>query len=161
MATWNQTAGWSSGSLYFDGTTSGRNQFFFQGDNMSIPPLRGRVNLDLVASTSASGMCGSIANPTTEELFVESVIVNVDTASSSCCGLSLGIATADSSSASNIANQTVDCTTAGLTGLNSSGTFPVSWNSSSFFTMYYASTAGGVASLVGDVSVFYVAVPNT
>ena len=111
--------------------------------------------------TAIAGVIGSVANPTTEELFVESVIVNIDTASSSSCCLSLGIATAASSSASNIANQTIGCSTAGLLMLNSSGTFPVSWNATSYFTIYHVSSSGIPFTVVGDVSVFYVAVPNT
>jgi hypothetical protein len=69
--------------------------------------------------------------------------------------LSLGIATADSSSASNICDATVEATTAGLVLLNSSGTFPIVWNATSYLTCYVTSSSDGSAGLDGTVSAFY------
>ena len=163
MTVWKQTAGWSSGSLYFEGSTSGRELFYFDGDNVSIPPLRGRINMDIVAAgaTDGGGVVNSVANPTTETLWVESAIISIETASSSSSFLSLGIATAASSSASNIADATVECTTAGLVLLNSSGTFPIAWNATSYLTAYVASSSDGVMGLDGVVSVFYVSAVTT
>ena len=163
MTVWKQTAGWSSGSLYFEGSTSGRELFFFDGDNVSVPPLRGRINMDIVASgaTAGGGVVNSVANPTTETLWVESAIISIETASSSSSVLSLGIATAANSSASNIADATVECTTAGLVLLNSSGTFPIAWNATSYLTAYVASSSDGVMGLDGVVSVFYVSSHTT
>ncbi len=166
MTVWKQTAGWSSGSLYFEGSTSGRELFYFDGDNVSVPPLRGRINMDIVASgaTAGGGVVNSVANPTTETLWVESAIIYIETASSSSSFLSLQIATADSSSGggSNIlADATVECTTAGLVLLNSSGTFPIAWNATSYLTAYVASSSDGVMGLDGVVSVFYVSAVTT
>jgi len=161
MATWNQTAGWSSGSLYFEGSTSGRELFRFDKDNITIPPLRGRVNMDITPTALSGGaVVGSVANPTTEEVWVESVIVNIDTASSSSSLLSIGIATAASSSASNIANATVGCSTAGLVALNSSLLFPVAWNATSYLTLYVTSSSS-FAVLDGNISAFYITAVNT
>lgn len=163
MTVWEQTAGWSSGSLYFEGSTSGRELLFFDGDNLSAPPLRGRINMDLtyLGSSDGGGVINSVANPTTETLWVTDCIIYVETASSSSSFLSLGIATADSSSASNIANATVECTTAGLVQLNSSGTFPISWNATSYLTAYVTSSSDGSVGLDGVVSVFYVSSHTT
>lgn len=161
MATYNQTAGWSTNSFWIDGTTSGRNILFAAGDNISAPPLMGRINGDFSTPTSTQTVIVNLANPTTEELFVEKVIFNIDTASSSSCCLSCGIATASASSASNIADQTIGCSTAGLIMCNSSATLPVSWLSTGYFTVFALSSSGTPAALVGDVSVFYCAVPNT
>jgi hypothetical protein len=161
MAVWNQAAGWSSGSLAIEGSTSGRELLRFDKDNITIPPLRGRVNVDITPTALSGGaVVGSVANPTTEELWVEGIIVNIDTASSSSSLLSIGIATADSSSASNIANATVGCSTAGLLALNSSNAFPVAWNATSFLTLYVTSSSS-FAVLDGNVTAFYVAATNT
>src|SRR5574343_618561 len=159
--TWKQTAGFSSGSLFIDGATSDRERLFFDGDNVSAPPLRGRIDMDLGTCSSQKTVIASVGNPTTEELWVEKVIVNIDTASSSSCALSMGIATADSSSASNCAEATVACSTAGLLGLNSSGTFPVAWNATSYFTITAVTSSGIPLAVVGDVSVFYVSAVTT
>lgn len=155
---WSQTAGWTStanADFWIHGTTSAREIMFADGDNLSIPPLLGRVNMDLAVMSSQVSVLASVANPTTEELWVEKVIINIDTASSSSMCLSLGIATADSSSASNIADQTLSCSTAGLLMCNSSAALPVSWNSSSFFTVTAVTSSGIMIGAVGDVSVFY------
>jgi hypothetical protein len=44
--------------------------------------------------------------------------------------------------------------------LNSSNAFPVSWNSSSFLTLYVTSSSS-FAVLDGNVTAFYVAATNT
>ena len=165
-AVWKQVAGWSSGSLYFEGSTSGREILFFNGDNICAPPLRGRKNMDItyVGSTGGGGVVASVANPTTETLLIESCIIAIETASSSSSFLSLQVATADSSSGGGtniLADATVECTTAGYVQLNSSGTFPIAWNATSYLTAYVTSSSDGSAGLDGVVSVFYVTAVTT
>ena len=119
------------------------------------------MDLTYVGSSGGGGVVNSVGNPTTETLWVTDCIIYVETASSSSSFLSLGIATADSSSASNIADATVECTTAGLVQLNSSGTFPVAWNATSYLTAYVTSSSDGSVGLDGVVSVFYVSSHTT
>jgi len=175
MAQYNQVGGFSTGNdAYVLGTTSRRENLFFEGDNLSIPPLRGRINFTLLSEESTGAALGyvanSIANPTTDTLWVEKVIVNTITAAASSALLSLGIATAASSSASNITAAGVGIGVAGgaATGqfceLNTSGVFPVAWDSTSVLTAYVSCSSDGCSTGLGmdvDISVFYVRAVTT
>ena len=157
MATYDQAASWSSQSLALKGTTSGRELLVFKDDNVSLPPLMGRATFDLVAAGTI-GVCGGVINPTTETLWVEKSVFNVDTPSSAANALSLSIVATYTSGTGNIANATVGSDTGGLVTLRSSALLPVAWATGSYAVAYQALAS---TTLVGDISMFYVSAVTT
>ena len=152
MAQYNQVGGFDTGNnAYVLGTTSRRELLFFSGDNISIPPLRGRANFDIVAGGTI-GLCGNVLNPTTETLLVEKVILYVETPSSAASALSLGVSAAAATSSASIADATLASDTGGYIMLNSSNVFPLAWATATYITAYQAL---GSTTLVGSFSVFY------
>ena len=158
MATYNQTAGWSTGSFWIKGSTSARIIADAAGDNISFPPLLGRINFDIECSSGVGGeVAGYVANPTTETLWIEKVIMNVETASSSSSLLSIQVCTDAGSSgtaAGIIVDATVEATTAGLSVANSSNLLPVAWTSTEYVSCYVTSSSNA-DTFSGNVSVFY------
>jgi len=163
---WNQHADWNGAEFFIEGTTSNRQIVVCSGDNLSMPPLRGRINATIVTSTSAA--CLNLTNPTTETLWVEKVTANFTAAGSSVCTLSLGIVTvAGASTCTDISNAAIAASTLGgvvpfgIT-VESSNIMPVAWGAAEFLTGWMiANTTGAARTVVGNVSAFYVSAVTT
>jgi hypothetical protein len=164
MTVWNQAAEWSSGNLIFQGSTSAREIVGFHGDTVRIPSARGRVDANIVGTTSEITSAFSIANPTTVTLCVEGVMVNIATASATSGYISLGIG-AINSSGEQLTSVLSCSTTLMSTGQKgnygfitfSSGIFPVEWTTSTYFTGTVSTTTGlSTATLRATASAFYV-----
>jgi len=157
---WNQHADWSGSNFFIEGTTSNRDIVVCDGDNITMPPIMGRANFDIVAAGSI-GVCGGITNPTTTTLWIEKVTLYVATPSSGASALSLGVAAAAAtaaSSASNIADATLATDTGGYITLDSSLLLPEVWSTGTFVTAYQPTAS---TTLVGSFSIFYVSAVTT
>ncbi len=190
MATWDIVASWSSGNLVlsdpsgneiltFDGdlrtitipsgagiTMSAGSTFDAVAGTVNVPEIRCRVDMDLtyLGSSSGGGVVNSVANPTTQTLWVEECLISVETASSSSSYISVQIGSVASSSGSGdniIVDATVGGSTAGRVLMNSSGTTPAAWSSTSYLTCYVTSSSDGSAGLDGTISVFCVTAVGT
>lgn len=122
----------------------------------NCPEIRGRVDFDITTNSSV-GVCGGLVNPSTIVLLIEKVHTRVTTASSAGNAISLGVV-ATYTSGSNIADATIASNATGITGLASSGTFPVEWSTGYYLVAYkaLASTA-----IVAKVTAYYTGIVST
>jgi hypothetical protein len=159
MSDCKQIASWSSGNLIFGSTNVGE-VLGFHGDTLRIPSVRGRADLTYTGDTTG-GVCYTLANPTTQTLWVEKAIIHCLVPSSSG-SLSVGIAAISGSSATEILSASTEALAAvGYIGIGSSGVLPVAWTSTEYLTAYVTSATGVVpggtaAYASGTVSVFYI-----
>ena len=159
---WNQHADWSGSDFFIEGTTSNRPIVVCSGDNINMPPLMGRINAEIVTSTSAA--CFNLTNPTTQTLWIEKLVVEIATAGSSSCFMSVGLVSVAGSStctdmtgASSVVCSTLSGVAPFYTMRGSSLAFPVAWTTATFVAGWMtAYTTGAARAVTGDVSVFYV-----